>query len=313
MHRFGFLARRALQIVPVLAVVLFVVSALVRLVPGDPATALLGLGATPARAARLDRELGVNKSLLSGYVSYLSHALQGNLGNSVKAQQPVMTLIGERIAVTAWLLLFALLFALLLALPLAILAARRRDRNLDHGIRGVSVLALSIPTFWLGLMLVSYVALPSGAFPVDGFGEGLAEHLRSIFLPAVALALAIAPIQIRALRVGLIKAMDSDFIAAARAMGLSERRVLLRHVLPNAMVSAVTLLAAQLGALLFGEVVVESTFALPGLGQALLQAVSERDYAVVQGITLLAALLVILVNLAVDVLYVLLDPRVELR
>ncbi len=313
MHRFGFLARRTLQIVPLLAVVLFVVSALVRLVPGDPARALLGLGATPARAARLDRELGVNKSLLSSYVSYLDHALQGNLGNSVKAQQPVITLIGERIGVTAWLLFFALLFALLLALPLAVVSARRRDRPLDHGIRGVSVLALSIPTFWLGLMLVSYVALPTGWFPVAGFGEGLAQHLRSILLPAFALAVAIAPIQIRALRVALIGALDSDFIAAARAVGLNERRVLGRHALPNAMVSAITLLAAQLGALLFGEVVVESAFALPGLGQAMVQAVSERDYAVVQGITLLAALLVILVNLAVDVLYVALDPRVELR
>jgi peptide/nickel transport system permease protein len=313
MRRFGFLARRALQIVPLLAVVLFVVSALVRLVPGDPATALLGLGATPARAARLDRELGVNKSLLSGYVSYLTHALHGNLGNSVKAQQPVITLIGERIGVTAWLLFFALLFALLLALPLAVVSARRRDRFLDHGIRGVSVVALSIPTFWLGLMLVSYVALPSGWFPVAGLGEGLAEHLHSIVLPALALAVAIAPIQIRALRVALIGALDSDFVAAARAMGLKERRVLLRHALPNAMVSSITLLAAQLGALLFGEVIVESAFALPGLGQALVQAVSERDYAVVQGITLLAALLVILVNLAVDVVYALLDPRVELR
>jgi peptide/nickel transport system permease protein len=311
MRRFGFLARRALQIVPLLAVVLFVVSALVRLGPGDPARALLGLGATPGRAARLDRELGVGKPLLSGYVSYLMHALHGNLGNSVKAQQPVITLIGERIGVTAWLLFFALLFAVLLAVPLAVLSARRRDRPLDHGIRGVSVLALSIPTFWLGLMLVSYVALPSGSFPVAGFGEGLAEHLQSIVLPASALALAIAPIQIRALRVALITALDSDFVAAARAMGLSERRVLLRHVLPNAMVAVITLLVAQLGALLFGEVVVESTFALPGLGQALLQAVSGRDYAVVQGITLLAALLVIVVSLAADVLYVLLDPRVQ--
>jgi peptide/nickel transport system permease protein len=313
MHRFGFLARRALQIVPLLAVVLFVVSALVRLVPGDPATALLGLGATPARAARLDRELGVDKPLLSGYLDYAWHALEGNLGNSVKAQQPVVTLIGERIGVTAWLLFFALLFGLLLALPLAMLSAWRRDRPLDHSIRGVSVLALSIPTFWLGLMLVSYVALPTGSFPVAGIGEGLAEHMHSIVLPALALAVAVAPIQIRALRVGLIRALDSDFVAAARAMGLSEPRVLYRHVLPNAMVSSITLLAAQLGALLFGEVVVESTFALPGLGQALLQAVSERDYAVVQGITLLAALLVILVNLAVDVLYVLLDPRVQVR
>ncbi|HEV2944009.1 MAG TPA: ABC transporter permease [Solirubrobacteraceae bacterium] len=313
MHRFGFLVRRALQIVPLLAVVLFVVAALVRVVPGDPARALLGLGATPARAARLDQELGVDKPLLSGYVDYASHAIQGNLGNSVKAQEPVTTLIGERVGVTAWLLFFALLFALLLALPLAILSARRRDRPLDHGIRGVSVLALSIPTFWLGLMLVSYVALPTGWFPVAGFGEGLAQHLHSIVLPALALALAIAPIQIRALRVALIRALNSDFVAAARAMGLNERRVLLRHALPNAMVSSLTLLAAQLGALLFGEVVVESAFALPGLGQAMVQAVSERDYAVVQGITLLAALLVILVNLAVDVLYALLDPRVQVR
>jgi peptide/nickel transport system permease protein len=177
----------------------------------------------------------------------------------------------------------------------------------------VSVLGLTIPTFWLGLVLVSFFALPTGLFPVSGFGQGVVGHLHSIFLPALTLAIGIAPIQIRALRLSLIGVLDSDFIATVRAMGLRERRVLMRHVLPNAVSASLTLLAAQLGVILFGEVIVENTFALPGIGQAMVQAIIQRDYPVVQGLTLAAALLVVGMNLLADVLQVALDPRVELR
>jgi peptide/nickel transport system permease protein len=313
MSRFRFVGRRLLQTVPLLAVMLFVVYALVRLAPGDPAQTLLGLHATPARVARLDKELGVDKPLLEGYLSYAWDALHGDLGNSVKAQQPVATIISNRVGVSVWLLAGAMLLSLLGAIPLALLAALRQDRSTDHGIRTVSVLGLTIPTFWLGLVLVSFFALPTGLFPVSGFGHGVAGHLHSIFLPALTLAIGIAPIQIRALRLSLIGVLDSDYIAAVRAMGLRERRVLARHVLPNAVSASLTLLAAQLGVILFGEVIVENTFALPGIGQAMVQAIIQRDYPVVQGLTLAAALLVVGMNLLADVLQVALDPRVELR
>jgi peptide/nickel transport system permease protein len=310
--RFRFVGRRLLQTVPLLAVMLFVVYVLVRLTPGDPAQALLGLHATPARVARLERELDLDKPLLEGYLSYGWNALHGNLGDSVKAQTPVATIISHRAGVTVWLLVSAMLLSLLLAVPLALLAALRRDRSVDHGVRTLSVLGLAIPTFWLGLILVSYLALPTGLFPVTGFEHGFSGHLQSIFLPALTLAIGIAPIQTRALRLSLLRVLDCDYIAAVRAMGVRERRVLLRHVLPNAMTASLYLLAAQLGVILFGEVIVENTFALPGLGQAMVQAVTERDYPVVQGLTLVAALLVVGMNLLVDVVHVAIDPRVEL-
>jgi peptide/nickel transport system permease protein len=312
MGRFAFVGRRLLQTVPLLVVVLFVVFLLVRLVPGDPAHALLGLQATPSSVRQINRELGLDRPLIPGYLSYVWHALQGDLGNSIKAQTPVSSIISERVGVTLWLLIGALLMSLTIAVPLASLAARRRESWLDHAIRMTSVLGLSIPTFWLGLMLVSFLALPTGVFPVSGFGSGFLEHLHAIFLPALTLAVFAAPIQIRALRLSLIDVLDADFIAAVRAIGISERRLYARHVLPNAIASSLTLLAAQLGLMLFAEVVVENTFSLPGLGQAMLQAVSERDYPLVQGLTLIAALLVITLNLLVDIAYVTIDPRVKL-
>jgi peptide/nickel transport system permease protein len=313
MRRFGFVGKRVLQAVPLLAVALFVVFVFVRLAPGNPARVLLGLGATPKRVARLDRELGVSKPLLSGYFDYAWHALHGDLGNSVKAQAPVTSVIGKHAGVTLWLLAGALLFSFAIAVPLAVIAARRRDGRVDHGVRGLSVLGLSIPTFWLGLVLVSFVALPSGWFPVSGFGSGFFGHLHAIVLPALTLALVIAPLQLRALRVSLINVLDLDFIAAIRTLGVGERRVMYRHALPNAISASLTLLAAQVGFIIFGEVVVENTFGLPGLGQAMLQAVQQRDYPLVQALTLGAVLLVVMVNLIVDVLYVAIDPRVQLR
>jgi peptide/nickel transport system permease protein len=304
--------RRLAQAIPLLAVVLFVVFALVRVAPGNPARAQLGLRATPARVASLEHELGLEKPLLSGYLEYAWHALQGNLGNSVKAQVPVTTLIGDRASVTVWLLVCAVLLSLAIGVPLAVISATRAEERADHAIRAMSVLGLSIPTFWLGLMLVSFVALETGWFPVSGFGRGFFGHLHAIVLPALTLAVAIAPIQIRALRVALISVLESDFIAAFRAVGVKERRVMLRHALPNALLASLALLSAQVGVLLFAEVIVENTFDLPGLGQAMLQGVVERDYPVVQGLTLLAAGTVIAVNLLVDVLYVTLDPRIDL-
>lgn len=312
MARFRFVGRRLLQTVPLLVVMLFVVFVLVRLAPGDPAQTLLGLHATPARVAHLDRELGLERPLLEGYLSYGWNALHGNLGVSVKAQTPVGRIIARRAGVTVWLLVGALALSLLLAVPVALLAAVRRDRFVDHAVRTASVLGLAVPTFWLGLMLVSFFALPTGLFPVSGFGQGVTGHLRSIFLPALTLAIGIAPIQVRALRVSLLSVLNCDYVAAVRAVGLSERRVLLRHVLPNAVSASLALMAAQLGVILFGEVIVENVFALPGLGQTMVQAVIQRDYPVVQGLTLVAALLVVGMNLLVDVMQVAIDPRVEL-
>jgi len=312
MQRFGFLIRRLAQAVPLLIVVLFVVFVLVRLVPGDPGRALLGLRATPAAVAEIDHQLGLDQGLLPGFVDYLGRIAHGDFGRSVRGDQSVLSLVGERLPVTLWLLVGATLLSLLVSVPLAAISALRRDRLADHVVRGVGIVGLTLPQFWVGLLLVSYLALQTGWFPVGGYGSGIGGHLQSMALPAITLAIGLAPIQIRALRSALIDVLGSEYVSAGRAVGISERRLMLRHVIPNAAPSVVTILSLQVSLMLFGAVVVENTFALPGLGQALLEAVSQRDYAVVQGITLISALIVIAANLLADAVYVALDPRIEL-
>jgi peptide/nickel transport system permease protein len=310
--RFGFVAVRIGATVPLLLVVLFVVFVLVRFVPGDPVRGLLGLRATPELVDRLNAELGLDRPLLPGFADYVGRVVQGDLGTAIKAGKPVSELIAERAEVTIWLAVAGLVLSLLISVPLAVVAARRRDRAADHAVRAVSVVWLTLPPFWLGLVLVTLVALPTGWFPVSGFGDTLEEKLRAIALPAVTLAVGLAPIQIRALRSSLARVWNSEFVDALQAVGVPRWRLFWRHVLPNAVAPVITVLAVQVSGLLFLTVVIENTFALPGLGEALVTAVSQRDYAVVQGITLVSALVVIGVQLLADVLHAALDPRVSM-
>jgi peptide/nickel transport system permease protein len=310
--RFGFVAVRVAATVPLLLIVLFVVFVLVRFVPGDPVRGLLGLRATPELVDRLNAELGLDQPVVPGFVDYVGRVAQGDFGTAIKAGKPVSELIAERADVTIWLVAAGSLLSLLVSVPLAVLGALRRDRPADHAVRAVSVLWLTLPPFWLGLVLVTLVALPTGWFPVSGFGETPDEKLRAIALPAVTLAVGLAPIQVRALRSSLLRVLNSEFVDALRAVGVPRRRLLWRHVLPNAVVPVITVLAVQVSGLLFLTVVIENTFALPGLGQALVTAVSERDYAVVQGITLVSALVVIGTQLLADVLHAAIDPRVSM-
>jgi peptide/nickel transport system permease protein len=309
--RFAFIGRRLAQTIPLLVVVLFVVFVLVRLVPGDPGRSLLGLRASPAAVKAIDGQLGLNQPIPEGFLHYVGRVASGNLGQSIRAEVPVLNLIGERLPVTIWLLLGGTVLSLLVSMPLAAVSARRPDRLADHVIRAGGMLGLTMPPFWVGLLLITFLALKTGWFPVGGYGTTTSEHISAMVLPAITLAIGLAPIQIRAFRSALIKALGSDYVHAARAVGIGDRRVMWRHVTPNALPTVITIISLQVSLMLFGAVVIESTFALPGLGNALLEAVSQRDYAVVQGITLAAALIVILANLAADFLYVLLDPRVE--
>jgi peptide/nickel transport system permease protein len=310
--RFRFVAVRIAATVPLLVVVLFVVFVLVRFVPGDPVRGLLGLRATPELVAQLNAELGFDQPLLAGFADYVGRIFQGDLGTAIKAGKPVSELIAERAEVTIWLVIAGSLLSLLISVPLAVVGAMRRDRAADHAVRAVSVLWLTLPPFWLGLVLVTLVALPTGWFPVSGFGDTPVEKLRAIVLPAVTLAVGLAPIQVRALRSSLARVWSSDFADALRAVGVPTWRLFWRHVLPNAAVPVITVLAVQMSGLLFITVVIENTFALPGLGEALVTAVAQRDYAVVQGITLVSALIVIGTQLLADILHAALDPRVSM-
>jgi peptide/nickel transport system permease protein len=311
--RFAFVAKRVALTVPLLLGVVLVVFLLLQITPGDPAREIAGLRASEESLAEVRDELGLDDPVFVQYGRYVSQLASGDLGYSYKSRESVNSIVGERIEPTVWLLATGTLLAIALAVPVAILAALRRDRPTDHAIRVVGLVGLSMPAFWVGVMLLLLVALPTGLFPVGGFGGSFSEKLRSIALPALTLAIGTAPVLVRNLRVRMIDILDSDYVATAQSIGLSRGRIIRRFVLRNAASSSVTLLALEIGFLLFGAVVIETTFAIHGLGEGLVVAARGRDLAAVQGYTLLFALAVVAVHLAADVINAWLDPRVEIE
>jgi peptide/nickel transport system permease protein len=311
--RFGFVAKRLLQTVPLLLGIVLGVFLLLQVTPGDPARQIVGLRASPEELEQVREELGLNDPVVVQYGRYVAQVARGDLGYSYKSRQPVSTIIGDRVGVTAWLLAAAVILTLIITVPLAIVSALRRDRPIDHAIRTAGVVGLGMPAFWIGVMLLLLVALPTGWFPAGGFGETFPEKLRSVFLPALTLAIGMSPILIRSLRASLISALSSDYVATGRALGISQARLVRRFVLRNAAAATVTLLALEIGFLLFGAVVVETTFALDGVGQGLVLAARGRDLPAVQGYTLLFAVVVVVVYLITDIVTAVLDPRVEIR
>jgi len=308
----GYAARRLLQMIPIALGVTLLVFFLIHLVPGDPARTMLGTRATPERIALLHAEWGLDQPLPVQYWRFLERLVHGDLGSSLFYSVPAGRLMLERLPVTLWLIGLGTLLAVVIAVPLATIAAARRDRPTDHVVRAVPLVGLGFPQFWIGIMLLLAFALNSGrAFPVGGYGEGFFGHLHSMFLPALTVALAISPILIRSLRASLLEVLDSDFVTTARSKGLPERRVLIRHALRNALISMVTVLGVNIGFLVGGTLVVEQVFALPGIGQLMINSIFQRDFPVVQAVTLAFAVMVVLVYLTTDIVHALLDPRVR--
>jgi len=311
--RFSFIAKRLLQVIPMMLGIVLVVFLLLQITPGDPVRQVVGLRATEEQLDEVREEMGLDDPVLVQYGRYVGQLVQGDLGYSYKSKQPVTSLIGDRMVVTAWLLTAGILLTLLISIPAAIAAALYRGRTADQVIRVGGLLGLSMPAFWVGVMLLLVVALPTGWFPPGGFGETFGERLQSIFLPALTLAIGSSPFIIRSLRASLISVLNSDYVATGRAIGGSRRRLIRRFVLRNAAVSSVTVLALEIGFLLFGAVVIETTFALPGLGQGLVLAARGRDLPAIQGYTLLFAVIVVAVYLLSDIAQAMLDPRVEIE
>jgi peptide/nickel transport system permease protein len=311
--RFGFVAKRIALTVPLLLGIVLVVFLLMQVTPGDPAREIAGLRATEERLAEVREEHGLNDSVFAQYGRYLSQLASGDLGYSYKSRESVNSMVGQRIEPTAWLLVVGTLLAIAIAVPAAVAAALNRDRPADHAIRIAGLVGLSMPAFWIGVMLLLLVALPTGLFPVGGFGDSFPEKLRSIALPALTLAIGTAPILVRSLRVRIISVLDSDYVATAHSIGLSRARIIRRFVLRNAASSSVTLLALEIGFFLFAAVVIETTFAIHGLGEGLVLAARGRDLIAVQGYTLIFALTVVAVHLLADLVNALLDPRLEIE
>jgi peptide/nickel transport system permease protein len=307
-----YLLGRLLQLVPVLIGITIAAFLLLHLVPGDPARTLLGVHATDAEVATLRHEWGLDQSLPAQYVAYLGRLLRGDLGTSVYFQSPVAELIASSLPVTVAMLLLGALFGVLAAVPLALLAATGAGRLRDQVIRIVPLFGLGMPPFWVGFVLLIVFAITLRIFPAGGYGTTLADHLVGLILPSLTVAAVMAPILVRSLRAALIEVLGSDFVTAATAKGLPPTRILLRHALRNALTPAISVLAVSLGYLLGGSVVIEDVFGLPGVGHLLLAGIFNRDFDVVQSVTLVYALLVVAINLAADLAYAAADPRVAL-
>lgn len=311
--RSRYLVRRFAGLVPLLLGVLFVVFSLLQITPGDPARTISGPRATQEEVAEVRTELGLDRPFLEQYLSYVVDAAQGDLGTSIRSGNPVSEVIWEGLPLSLMLILLGSGLAMLIATPLAWWSAARRDRFVDHTIRGYSTITLTVPMFWTGIVLLTAVALPTGWFPVSGYGETLAERARALVLPSVTIAIAQAPMLLRGLRTEFLRIQESDYIAVATASGVRGLRRLLRHELPNALVPAVSLTAVSVPYMLFGVVVVETTFGLPGIGKTVTTAVNQKDFPIVQGVTLIFALTTVTTYLIADIVYTLIDPRVELR
>lgn len=307
----SYILTRLLQIIPTFIVILVVTFVLVRLLPGDPTSAILGDRATDADVARINAQLGLDKPIPVQLLYFVERLAHGDLGVSINLHLPVARLIAQRLPVTLVLTAYAAVLAILLAVPLAFLAALRVDRPADIVIRSTFQVGLSTPVFYLGLVLLTIFAANLRWFPVGGYGDTWAERLYSLFLPALTLALSLSAVLMRSLRASIIEVLQAEYVDFARAKGLPARLILSRHVLRNALISTVTLFGLNIGTLLGGAVITETVFAIPGAGRLMIESIYGRDYPVVQGLTLALAVLVSLVFLLTDLVQVALDPRVK--
>jgi peptide/nickel transport system permease protein len=296
---------------PVAIGVTIIVFFMIHLVPGDPARTMLGVHATDQAVAALHHKWGLDRSLAAQYGLFMDRLFHGNLGDSLFYRVSARSLILERLPATLWLILYATILSVIISVPLAVLAATHKNKATDHTVRAVPLIGLGMPSFWVGIMLILFFSLRWHLFPVGGYGEGLAGHLKSMFLPGLTVALAISPLLIRSLRASMLNVLESEYVTTARSKGLPSRRVLTHHALRNAVIPTITVLGINIGFLVGGTLVVENVFALPGIGNLMLTAIFNRDFPVVQGVTLVFALMVITVNLLTDVSYAMLDPRVR--
>jgi peptide/nickel transport system permease protein len=310
----GRLGLRIAQIVPTLLLVSILVFGLQQLMPGDPARVIAGEDQDPAAIAQIRTELALDKPLPMQYALWLGKVLHGNLGYSWRNREPVMSLVEEKLPVTLQLSAMAFVIAILIGVPAGVIAAVERNTVWDWLANAVGLAGLSTPTFWLGIMLILLVSVDLGWLPPSGYvplGQNWVRSLATTIMPAFVLGNAIAAILMRHTRSAMLTALGQDYVRTARAKGLSEFVVIVRHALRNALIPVVTLGALELGTLLSGAVLTEQVFSIPGFGKLIVDAVFNRDYPVVQGVVLVTAFLYVALNLIADVLYVVLNPRLR--
>lgn len=286
----------------------------VRALPGDPARAMAGEEATPEQVDAIRAQLGLDDSLLVQFIEFFRSILTGDLGDSTRTGIPVTEMIASTLPVTLWLATYAITIAVVVGVVLGMIAERYRGRAPEAFSNFAALIGLSVPNFWLGLLAILVLAVGLGWFPASGYVEMTADPLRSIYhltLPAVILGTALAAVITRQTRASMIETMSTDYVRTAEAKGLSRSRILVRYGLRNSLIVLVTIIGLQLGGLISGAVVTEQIFALPGIGKLTLDAVFARDYPVVQAVVLVITVIYIVINLAVDILYSLINPRIR--
>ncbi len=311
MNLLAFLRRRVIQTVPVLIGISFITFFMIHLIPGDPARNMLGPRATPERVAELRRALGLDRPLGVQYGYFIAGVVRGDLGESLYYRQAVRPLVFERLPATVFLITYSALLALVISLPLGILAAVRRNTWVDQAIRAIFLVTLAMPAFWLGILFILFLGLRLDLFPIGGYGESFPDRLYHLFLPSLTIALSLSPLLIRSLRTSMIGNLRAQYVTTARAKGLRERSIVIAHLLRPSMISTVTILGVNLGFLIGSTVIIETVFAIPGIGFMMVSSIQSRDYPVIQAVTMVLAVLVILVNLLTDLAYAALDPRVS--
>jgi peptide/nickel transport system permease protein len=310
----SFIARRVFSLAVTLLFVSVLVFVVIRVIPGDPALIIMGTEGSPEAAEQLREAMGLNRPLVVQYLGWIGRALRGDLGRSIQYDVPVGQLILSRLAITLPLTLLAAAFMVLAAIPLGIFAATRHRHWSDYLTMTLSQLGISIPSFWAGLLLILLFSVKLGwvqAGGFDGWGQGVGSALRSLLLPALALGFFQFAVLTRTTRSAILEVLREEYVKTARAKGVAEWAVLVKHTLRNSMIPIVTVVGVQLGQLMAGSIILENVFYLPGLGRLALGAISARDLPVVQGVVLFVASLICVINVAVDLLYGFLDPRIR--
>lgn len=310
----SYILKRLLGMVVVIFLVLTIAFIIVRLAPGDPAALMLGPEATPEDAAELREQLGLDRPIVIQYVTFLTNALQGDLGTSIFFNQPVTEVLARRAEPTIFLSLFSLLIALVIATPIGIYAAYRRGSLADQTAISTAMLAASVPSFWTGLMFQRYLATELGWFPASGFGgpdADFLERMGHLVLPSIVLGIVNSALILRFTRASMLDILGEDYIRTARSKGMGERRVVLRHALKNAAIPIITVIGLTFALLVSGAVVTERVFNIPGMGNLVVSAVLRRDYPIIQGTLIVVATLYVIINLLTDLLYLVVDKRVK--
>ena len=309
-----FIAKRIISVIPVLIIVSIVIFSLIHLVPGDPATAMLGDLATEEDIAALRIRMGLDKPLIEQYFIWIGNIFHGDFGMSVVNNETVGSLILSHIRPTISLAIYALVIAAVIAIPLGMIASRKKGSAIDHVVSVISLAGISLPSFLLGLFLMLLFSVKFRILPVSGYkeiSEGFLEHIRSLTLPAIALGFMNAALMMRMTRASMLEVLGSDYIKMAKAKGVKEFSLLTKHAFKNTLVTLITIFGQSIVQALSGAAVVESLFAVPGLGQLMVNSIGRRDYYVIQAIVLLIAVINVVINMIIDILYGFVDPRVR--